>query len=98
MIGCPSREQLSSLIADRTGEKPGSEIGAHLQSCPKCREFLAALARDGKTGTGTRGPDDGETIEQTAASASDLRAIACNPAQIVDGIDSAYSPAETDTC
>ncbi len=67
MIGCPSRDQLSSLIADRTGEKPWSEIGAHLQSCPKCRELLGALSRGGGMRIGPRLPNDGETIEQSAA-------------------------------
>ena len=68
MTGCPSREQLSSWIAERPGERLRGEIGTHALSCPHCRALLGSFSGDGETEMGTLGPDACETIEQTAAS------------------------------
>ena len=46
MTGCPNREQLASLVAERTEEFDGSEIAVHAQLCPKCRQFLEALSQE----------------------------------------------------
>ncbi len=68
MTGCPSREQLSTWIAERPGERLRGEIGTHALSCPHCRALLGSISGDGETEMGTLGPDACETIEQTAAS------------------------------
>ncbi len=47
MIVCPSREQLSNFLAERTIEFEGLDLHAHMQSCPRCRQIFAALSRDG---------------------------------------------------
>ena len=47
MTGCPSREQLASLLAEQTVGFDGSELGAHLRTCPECRELLEAWSPAG---------------------------------------------------
>jgi tetratricopeptide (TPR) repeat protein/tRNA A-37 threonylcarbamoyl transferase component Bud32 len=47
MTACPSREQLWNYLAERTIEADGSEFRAHMDSCPRCRQILAALTENG---------------------------------------------------
>jgi serine/threonine protein kinase/tetratricopeptide (TPR) repeat protein len=47
MTDCPSREQLSNFLAERTIDFDGLELRAHMQSCARCRQIFAALSDGG---------------------------------------------------
>src|SRR5262245_28668143 len=62
MIGCPSREQLSNVMAERTSAEERAEIGEHTRSCPECRRFLEVLSREGTTALERGFPDPDATV------------------------------------
>ena len=47
MTGCPSRQQLFNVLAERPSQIELAEIGVHTRSCPDCRDLLAELAKVG---------------------------------------------------
>src|SRR5690349_14944005 len=69
MTGCPSREQLWSLIAEPDGEGGGSEIGVHARSCPDCRAWLWSFRENSGT-EADPGHGEDEAIARTLRSLS----------------------------
>jgi hypothetical protein len=43
MNGCPAREQLARLLAEQLGGAEARQIEAHVQTCARGQEALAAL-------------------------------------------------------
>jgi serine/threonine protein kinase len=44
MSGCPSREQLALLLAEQLGTSEAGPVEAHVQTCGRCQDTLAALS------------------------------------------------------
>src|SRR5262249_5290659 len=108
MKGCPSREQLANLIGAEFAETQRSEIGAHAQSCPKCRQIMDELtlreapARGGRPRPGPEppatqrwgvGPEPFPTWPVSPPSPPSAPASA-SPGETVDMPDGGFPPLE----
>ena len=71
MTGCPSREQLANLVAERTIEIEGFDLGEHMRSCPACRAIVKSLSEEGTTDSGRGQSGNGESLEQSTRRPAD---------------------------
>src|SRR5215468_1299551 len=49
--GCPDEEMLADLVAQALPPGVGAEVRVHLDSCDPCRETVAVLVRDRRSGS-----------------------------------------------
>jgi serine/threonine protein kinase/Flp pilus assembly protein TadD len=94
MKGCPNREQISALTAIKAAEMEGSEIWDHVQTCPKCREFLGSLSQDATTEFASPYRDDRATFGSPTFSVVEPTVGDDSPPTIGE-INGASAPAET---
>jgi eukaryotic-like serine/threonine-protein kinase len=95
MPGCPSRQQLLSVIAGRASAAEQVDIEAHARRCPKCRELLMAPAREEVAASGRRAIDRGSTVPATVREPSDSPATWRDASGTVDPIASESSAGDT---
>jgi WD40 repeat protein len=51
MVGCPSREQLASLLDERLVGPEAGTVETHVQDCPRCQQTLLELSDTSLPGT-----------------------------------------------
>ena len=85
MTGCPSRQQLFDVVADRASQIESAEIGVHTRSCPDCRDLLAELSKAGALISDRSSVDNGETVMQTLPASSVTPNGAADSGQTFDG-------------
>ena len=86
------------MLALRAGEFEGSEIGAHIRSCPKCRELLQAMSQENTVEFDAEPPDDGGTVGQHCGLSIVVRATVADSPQTIDRSNSDSSSPEYYRC
>ncbi len=85
MTGCPSRQQLFNVVAERASQIESAAIGVHTRSCPDCRDLLAELSKAGALISDRSSVDNGETVMQTLPASSVTPNGAADSGQTFDG-------------
>src|SRR5262245_13178542 len=67
MNPCPTREELSGLLAEQVGGPRRDTLEAHVEGCPVCQDLLASLANEADWGGGLRPRHDRPALSEAGA-------------------------------
>jgi eukaryotic-like serine/threonine-protein kinase len=95
MTGCPSREQLANLLAQKAGGIDRCAIDAHVRSCPICRQRFETMSEERTLDFGPDASDDGVTVEQLFDVDEHAPATVADSAQVVGRNTIGSAPADT---
>jgi serine/threonine protein kinase/predicted Zn-dependent protease len=99
MNGCPSREQLASLLAEHAGTMSSAQIGAHARACPQCRESLQLMSQERTLDLGFESVDNDGTVAQRCDLSVEAPETVTDSAQSVDRIHTQSAAPDTiDDC